>query len=87
MINEYHINCFRGILKEIFKNELFSGNIIQKTWENWSYENVVAVCLSKIFITSINESTKDIIFSNINDNHYWKAQYYDKVNNLLLVCR
>jgi hypothetical protein len=37
-------------------------------------------------MTTIEKALDGIEFHNINDPHYWKADYYDSQNNLLLIC-
>ena len=82
------INKFTGKLKEILQLELMSGNKIAETYEgDWPYPNSIMIFLEKPFITPIQRDLKDINFRNVNDPHYWKAEYVDLKNKMWLCCK
>ena len=81
------LELFIGPLREIMEKELAAGNEIRETWHgDWPYKGVVAVSLKKPFLTPVEKNLPDIMFYNLNDIHYWKAEYYDKKNNMMLIC-
>lgn len=87
MVDKKHIADFCGPLKEILLRELENGNRVHETWQGpWPYPNAISIALAKPFQTEVRKDIEDVIFTNINDMHYWKAQYYDKRNNMLLIC-
>lgn len=88
MINQEELNKFSGVLLDILNAELAAGNIISETWSgDYPYEGTTAVVLAKPFLTPIRRDLPNIGFNHINDPHYWKADYYDKQNKLILICR
>lgn len=81
------LELFKGPLKEIMEKELAVGNEIKEIWHgDWPYEGVVVVSLKKPFLVQIEKELPDVEFRNINDIHYWKAEYYDKKYNMMLIC-
>lgn len=73
----------------ILNAEISAGNSVAETWSgDFSLaENITFVALTKPFITPIRRDLPNIKFNHLNDPHYWKAEYYDEQNGLLLVCR
>ncbi|QQB73155.1 hypothetical protein I6H56_07460 [Fusobacterium canifelinum] len=74
-------------LNKILNKELKSGNKIKEIWKGkWGKENILFILLEKPFKTTVQKNLKEISFNNINDRHYWKDEYYDKKNHILLAC-
>jgi len=87
-IDEQIIQHFHGELRRILDKELGAGNRVAETWHgDWPCSDVWVVSLEYPFKSEVQKNLDGIEFRNINDPHYWKAEYYDSVNNLLLVCR
>jgi len=87
MVDEQIVIQFHGELKMILDKELEAGNKITETWHgDWTYKDISAISLKDPFKTRIQRNLDDIVFRNINDPHYWKAEYFDSKNKLLLVC-
>lgn len=87
-IDNNTINKFNGKLNEILQLELIAGNKIVETFEgDWPYPNSMMIFLEKPFKTPILRDLKDIKFNNINDPHYWKAEYVDFNNKMWLCCK
>lgn len=84
-ISQEHIDKFSGILKSILDEELKAGNVIKETYNGWPTETT-SIALEKPFKKPVIKNLPGIEFYNINDPHYWKAEYYDKVNHLILTC-
>ena len=89
MINQEHLQQFTGVLLEILNAEIAEGNEIAETWHGdfSRVKNVTFIALKKPFLTSIRRDLPNVKFTHLNDPHYWKAEYYDEQNRLLLVCR
>lgn len=87
MISQSDIDLFCDPLKTILENELHAGNEIKETWQGgWPYPHVTVVSLTKMFQSPIMNNIQNVVFREVNDIHYWKAEYYDTKNNMLLVC-
>ena len=88
MIDEQIVERFQGKLKEILDAELKSGNIITEAWHgDWPYAGISLVSLRDPFKTPIQRNLENIDFRNVNDIHYWKAEYFDQANKQMLICR
>jgi len=73
------IDLFTGKLREILDFELSINNKICETYkENWPYKGSIVIILEKPFSPPIFKNISGVEFKNINDPHYWKAEYYDK---------
>lgn len=82
------VNKLTGKLNEILHLELQAGNEIVETYEgDWPYPNSIMVFLGKPFKTPIQHKLIDIEFRNVNDTHYWKAEYVDIKNKMWLCCK
>jgi hypothetical protein len=78
---------FIGKLREVLEAELAAGNRIQEEWAgNWPLEQCRVILLKMPFQAPIRKDMNSIEFRNVNDPHYWKAEYYDAANNEFLAC-
>ena len=89
MIDKGLIDKLSIEMKEILKKELEAGNEIVETsqgrFTNASSEHIF-IFLKYPFKTKIQNNLNGIIYKEINDRHYWKAEYtYDK-NHQTLAC-
>lgn len=85
--DEKIISSFTGKLEEILTLELNAGNLICETYKgDWPYAGCIMLFLEKPFLTPIQRSIEGVVFRNVNDPHYWKAEYYDKTMNQFLCC-
>lgn len=84
-IKQEHIDRFCGAIKDILNEELASGNSIVETYEGWP-AGTTLISLKKPFKRPAKKNLDGIKFRNINDPHYWKAEYFDVINHLLLTC-
>lgn len=81
------LNKLSGKLKKILQAELRAGNTVVKASEgDWPEEGSVFVMLDKPFRTPIQRNSPGIAFTNVNDPHYWKAEYHDKAAKQILAC-
>ncbi|MDR6342620.1 hypothetical protein HNQ91_005704 [Filimonas zeae] len=72
-------------LKQILQSELQAGNTIREISSGWPEPQSIFVLLESPF-TSEYQITHPIEFREINDRHYWKAEYLDAAYKHLLVC-
>lgn len=63
-LNQEDIQVFIGPLKEILAQELRAGNTVKETWRgDWPYPHVIAVSLSKPFLTPVKKDMWNIDFA------------------------
>ena len=89
MIYKEHLQRFTGEMLNILNAELDAGNSVAETWHGDFnlVKDITFIALKKPFITPIRRDLPGIRFNHLNDPHYWKAEYFDEQNKLLLVCR
>ena len=87
-IDEQVVARFHGELKIILDAEIKAGNVIVEAWHgDWPIKGISAISLWYPFKTPIQRDFADIEYHDVNDPHSWKAEYFDKVNNQLLICK
>ena len=89
MIDKRIIDELSIELEEILEEELKAGNEIIETYQggftNASTEHTF-IFLKYPFKTKIRNNLKGITYIEINDRHYWKAEYTDEKNHQTLAC-
>lgn len=85
MKNQEHIDNFSSKLTSILIQEIELGNEIVETSKGWSSPDTIIIFLKKPFI-GIYE-IDNIEYLNLDDPHYWKAEYFDRSKNHSLACR
>ena len=75
-----------GPLRDVIKAEIAFGNRIVEVWENWPPESL-AIMLGDPFKQKPKSLPSSIVYRDLNDTHYWKSEYYDSENKLLLACQ
>ena len=90
MIDNTIIESLSDGLKTILSAELAAGNRIRETYKgtfaSLTGDEGVIVFLSQEFKTEIRNDIKGIIYLEVNDRHYWKAEYSDRLHNQSLAC-
>ncbi|MDD6991398.1 MAG: hypothetical protein PUI48_06190 [Oscillospiraceae bacterium] len=89
MINYDLINILSSNLKRILDDELKVGNSIHETFLgrfSEDKEDHLYIWLKYPFKTPIRNDLEGVVFSNIDDPHYWKAEYNDIFNFQTLAC-
>lgn len=84
MIQE-HIDNFSSTLTQILNREIELGNEIVETSKGWPDLNTIIIFLKKPFIDEYK--IKNTEYRNIDDPHYWKAEYFDSLTNHVLACK
>ena len=91
MVDDNVVKKFRGALKHILELELKAGNTIVETYESkdssFPMPDATMIFLGKPFQTPIQSDLKNIEYRDINDPHYWKAEYFDEENRQFLCCK
>ena len=80
------INALQPDLKEILESELRLGNRISEISTGWWSQESVLIILVQPF-KKIYVLTENIEFLNVDDPHYWKAEYHCKSLLQVLACR
>lgn len=74
-------------LEKILFNELKAGNTIKEiSVGGFEDKEHLFIFLNKSFIKKVIKDTKKIKYIEINDPHYWKAQYTDIKNKQTIAC-
>jgi hypothetical protein len=84
-INQDYIDSFSERLKSILNNEIKLGNKILWTEKDWPYKNGIAILLNHQFSHRYH-LFPGIEYEEINNPHYWKAQYFDSSTKHILAC-
>ncbi len=83
------VNKLSDEMREILEDELAHGNSISEVYQGKFTKNEVDhifIFLDKPFKTKIRQDLQNIVYRDINDRHYWKAEYYDIVCNQTIAC-
>ena len=85
MTTQEHIEEFSEALKIILNAEIKRGNEIVETSKGWPNDDTIIIFLKKPFLGIYQAENVD--YRNIDDKHYWKAEYSDKLTNHILACK
>ena len=85
MITQEHIDNFSLTLKEILNREIDLGNEIIETSKGWPDGNAIIIFLKNPFVNEYE--IINVEYRNIDDPHYWKAEYFDSSTKHILACK
>lgn len=80
-----HIDNYSSRLTEILNQEVKLGNEIVETSKGWPDEKTIIIFLKKPFINEYQ--LENVEYRNIDDPHYWKAEYVDHSTKHVLACK
>ena len=90
-VDDSIVKRFTGALKDILELELKAGNKIVETYDakegTFPIPNAIMIFLEKPFKTPVQKDLDNIEYNDVNDPHYWKAEYFDKENLQFLCCK
>ncbi len=86
-INESHLTRFCPELKRLLDAELAAGNKIVETSTGWPKPSTILVMLAQPFKAIPLKLPKGIIYNDVNDPHWWKADYFHESTGHALACR
>ena len=86
MVDEEHIVALDSALQLILQTELAKGNEVVETWRGWPEPESVGVALGRPFRVDHVLPT-GVVFRNVDDPHWWKAEYAHEPSCHLLICR
>ncbi|PJJ80524.1 hypothetical protein [Mucilaginibacter auburnensis] len=84
-VNPIHLYNFSEKLKRILDTELKLGNKIGGTSDGWPFEDGISIHLMYTFNQRYH-LFPGVEYEEIDDPHYWKAQYLDNDLKHLLTC-
>ena len=73
-------------MKKILQDELDAGNEINETYQGWKYEDSIMVFLKYSFKAPVKTDLPGISYLELNDPHYWKAEYYEEDSHQTIAC-
>jgi len=90
-VDDNIVKRFTGVLKDILELELKAGNKIVETYDAkdgaFPMPNAIMIFLEKPFKTPILKDLDQIEYRDVNDPHYWKAEYFDTEKLQFLCCK
>ena len=85
-IDKSHIEALSSEMKKILDAELAAGNEIQQTHKGWSSPDHICVFLKYPFRASVEYDESKVKYTDIDDRHYWKAEYDDMSSSQTIAC-
>lgn len=86
-IQTERLSRFSKELTVILELELSAGNIVVETNEGWPDTKSIFVMLSTPFRARQSSLPSGVTYRDVDDPHYWKAEYVDQVSSHILACR
>jgi hypothetical protein len=87
MVSKEDIAALDPALKAILEKELGHGNVVFETWRGWPKPETICVSLRRPFLMTHLPLPEGVAFREVNDPHYWKAEYWHEPSHHMLVCR
>lgn len=85
MNTEEHIKNLSSKLTAILRAELKLGNQVVETAKGWPNTTTTIIFLKYPFFN--HYELEGVAYSELNDRHYWKAQYTDEAADHILACK
>jgi hypothetical protein len=86
MVFEEDIAALDPALKQILEKELANGNVVFETWRGWPKPETICIALGRPFSVPHLSLPEGVEFREVNDPHYWKAEYRHEPSHHMLVC-
>ena len=87
IIKNNKLSKLNNELEKILYNELKAGNEIREiSVGGFGDEKHLYIFLNKTFITKVVRNYNNVKYIEVNDIHYWKAEYTDLVNKQTIAC-
>lgn len=87
MVDPNHLAELAHELRVLLEDELASGNKFVETNRGWPSPDSIFVMLAKPFMKRPDELPSGVVYREINDTHYWKAEYEQQEKRHVLACR
>jgi hypothetical protein len=86
MVLEEDIAGIDPALRPILEKEMARGNVVFETWRGWPKPETVCVAFTRPFAEPSLPLPRHVVFREVNDPHYWKAEYWHEPSHHMLVC-
>ena len=87
IIKNNKLSKLNNELEKILYSELKAGNEIREiSVGGFGDEKHLYIFLNKTFITKVVRNYNNVKYIEVNDIHYWKAEYTDLVNKQTIAC-
>ena len=87
MVNPSHLEQLCQPLRALLDAELAAGNRVVETSTGWPKPASVFVMLEKPFKARPPALPGGVIYNDVNDPHWWKADYFHEATGHGLACR
>ena len=87
MVSQNHLLQFCPELRFLLDAELSAGNKVVETSTGWPKPMSVFVMLAEPFKAKLAKLPGGIIYNDVNDPHWWKADYFHEASGHALACR
>src|SRR5262245_22493946 len=74
-------------LREIMELEIEAGNEVVETHAGWPNAASIFVSLRRPFLVKPHTLPSGVVFREVNDPHWWKAEYFHEPSAHILACR
>lgn len=86
-IDHSHLQQLCPELRQMLDAELAAGNEIVETHSGWPRQSSIFVSLKRPFSVPWPNLPPGIVHRDVNDPHWWKAEYVHELTGHILVCR
>jgi|SRR6516164_3673331 hypothetical protein len=86
-INPAHLQGLCPELRILLDAELTAGNRVVETGEGWPNPSSILVMLALPFRCTPSSLPRGVEYLEVNDTHWWKAEYHHLPTSHLLACR
>ena len=86
-IRNKHLAELNGELRKILEREIAAGNGVVETYAGWPKQESIFVMLAKPFLVEHQKLPQGVVFRELNDPHYWKAEFVFEPSEHILACR
>lgn len=83
--DEENVKALCPVLKKVLNDEIAAGNEVVETSRGWPGK--LCVWLSEPFRRKVSPLPDGVELRDINDPHYWKAEYHHAETDQLLACK
>jgi hypothetical protein len=85
-VNRAHVAELCPELRTLLESELAAGNQVAETSKGWPRPDSVFVMLALPFRKRPGTLPAGVVYRDVNDPHWWKAQYHHEPTQHLLAC-
>ncbi len=87
LLRESHARLLHQSLRPLLDLELSLGNEVVESAVDWPQTGSIFIMLAKPFKASVGDLPEHVTYRELNDPHYWKAEYVHSQCKHVLACR